>query len=56
LCWQFGFVSFWRKIIGTKAARKMLMKLTPGGNPVKEISSFKKANLVLNSFSTRYFN
>jgi len=29
LCWQFGFVSFWRKIIGAKAARKMLMKLTP---------------------------
>jgi len=29
LCWQFGFLSFWRKIIGAKAARKMLIKLTP---------------------------
>ncbi len=25
---QFGFVIFWRKNIGAKAARKMLMKLT----------------------------
>jgi len=27
---QFGFVIFWQKNIGSKAARKMLMKLTPG--------------------------
>jgi len=27
---QFGFVSFWRKIIGAKAAGKMLVKLTQG--------------------------
>jgi len=25
---QYGFVTFWQKIIGAKAAHKMLMKLT----------------------------
>ncbi len=29
LCLQFGFVIFWRKDFGTKAAHKMLVKLTP---------------------------
>ncbi len=29
-CLQFGFVIFWRKDFGTKAAHKMLVKLTPG--------------------------
>jgi hypothetical protein len=28
---QFGFVILWRKDFGTKAAHKMLVKLTPGG-------------------------
>jgi hypothetical protein len=28
---QFGFVIFWQKDFGTKAAHKMLVKLTPGG-------------------------
>ncbi len=32
LCLQFGFVIFWRKDFGTKAAHKMLVKLTPGGS------------------------
>ncbi len=27
-CLQFGFVIFWRKIFGAKAAHKMLVKLT----------------------------
>jgi hypothetical protein len=30
MCLQFGFVIFWRKDFGTKAAHKMLVKLTPG--------------------------
>jgi hypothetical protein len=30
VCLQFGFVYFWRKDLGTKAAHKMLMKLAPG--------------------------
>ncbi len=30
MCLQFGFVIFWRKDFGAKAAHKMLMKLTPG--------------------------
>jgi hypothetical protein len=30
MCLQFGFVIFWQKDFGTKAAQKMLVKLTPG--------------------------
>jgi hypothetical protein len=30
MCLQFGFVIFWRKGFGAKAAHKMLVKLTPG--------------------------
>jgi hypothetical protein len=29
MCLQFGFVIFWRKDFGAKAANKMLVKLTP---------------------------
>jgi hypothetical protein len=29
MCLQFGFVIFWRKDYGAKAALKMLVKLTP---------------------------
>jgi len=30
MCLQFGFVFFWQKAFGAKAAHKMLVKLTPG--------------------------
>jgi hypothetical protein len=30
MCLQFGFVIFWQKDFGPKAAHKMLVKLTPG--------------------------
>jgi hypothetical protein len=30
MCLQFGFVIFWRKDFGAKAAHKMLVKLTAG--------------------------
>jgi hypothetical protein len=30
MCLQFGFVIFWRKDFGAKAAHKMLVKLTLG--------------------------
>jgi hypothetical protein len=30
MCLQFEFVIFWQKDFGTKAAHKMLVKLTPG--------------------------
>jgi hypothetical protein len=30
MCLQFGFVIFWQKDLGAKAANKMLVKLTPG--------------------------
>jgi hypothetical protein len=30
MCLQFGFVIFWRKDFGAKAAHKMFVKLTPG--------------------------
>jgi hypothetical protein len=29
MCLQFGFVIFWQKDFGTKAAHKMLVKLKP---------------------------
>jgi hypothetical protein len=29
MCLQFGFVIFWQKDFGAKAAHKMLVKLTP---------------------------
>ncbi len=31
LCLEFGFVIFWQKDFGTKAAHKILVRLTPGG-------------------------
>ncbi len=31
MCLQIGFLIFWQKDFGTKAAHKMLVKLTPGG-------------------------
>jgi hypothetical protein len=31
MCLQFGFVIFWQKDFGAKAAHEMLVKLTPGG-------------------------
>jgi hypothetical protein len=42
MCLQFGFVIFWRKDFGAKAAHKMLVKLTPG-----------QASLILGSSVTR---
>jgi hypothetical protein len=32
----FQLCNFLRQNIGKKSAHKMLMKLTPGGNPIKE--------------------
>jgi hypothetical protein len=32
MCSQFGFVIFWQKDFGAKAAHKMLVKLTSGVN------------------------
>jgi hypothetical protein len=32
MCLKFGFVKFWQKDFGAKAAHKMLVKLTPGVN------------------------
>jgi hypothetical protein len=31
MCLKLGFVFFWQNDFGTKAAHKMLVKLTPGG-------------------------
>ena len=31
MCLQVGFVIFWRKDLGAKAAHKMLVELTPDG-------------------------
>jgi hypothetical protein len=38
MCLQFGFVIFWRKAFGAKAALKMLVKLTPA-KPVGKMNS-----------------
>jgi hypothetical protein len=38
MCLQFGFVIFWQKEFGAKAAHKMLVKLTPGVNIIKLFS------------------
>jgi hypothetical protein len=37
MCLQFGFVIYWQKDFGAKAAHKMLVKLAPGQQswPVK---------------------
>ena len=35
MCLQYGFVIFWQKDFGAKAALKMLVKLTPGDNVIK---------------------
>jgi hypothetical protein len=32
MCLQFGFLIFWQKDIGAKAAHKMMVKLTQGGS------------------------
>ncbi len=32
MCLKFGFVIFWQKDFGAKAAHKMLVQLTPGGS------------------------
>jgi hypothetical protein len=32
MCLQCGFVIFWQKDLGAKAAHKMSVKLTPGGS------------------------
>ncbi len=34
----FWFVTFWLRVIFKNAARKMLMKLTTGGNPLEQAS------------------
>ncbi len=36
---QFGFVSFWQKDFGAKAAHKMLVMLTPGACVIKLITA-----------------
>jgi len=40
MCLQFGFVFFWRKDLGAKAAYKMLVKLTPGQKKTCNIFSY----------------
>jgi hypothetical protein len=38
LCLQFGFVIFWQKDFGTKAAHKMLVKLMPAFKKQKDLA------------------
>ncbi len=48
---QFGFVIFWHKKIGTKAARKMLVKLTTGVNFINILHKSFLYKSKLSSFS-----
>jgi hypothetical protein len=41
MCLQFGFVIFWQKDFGAKAAHKMLVKLKPGGCVAAQKYAFK---------------
>ncbi len=45
MCLQFGFVIFWRKDFGTKAAHEMLVKLTP-----ERLSNFEVDDLAKTTF------
>jgi hypothetical protein len=36
MCLQFGFVIFWQNDFGAKAANKMLVKLTPGVQQIRQ--------------------
>jgi hypothetical protein len=44
ICLQFGFVIFWQKDFGAKAANKMLVKLTPGINPTQFFMQLDKVS------------
>ncbi len=39
MCLQFGFLNFWQKDFGAKAAHKMLVKFTPGRAPYVTIET-----------------
>ncbi len=46
MCSQFGFVIFWRKNIGTKAAPKMLVKLTPVGLREEDLEGLPRGRVL----------
>jgi len=46
MCSQFGFVIFWRKNIGAKAARKMLVKLTPVGLREEDLEGLPRGRVL----------
>ncbi len=47
MCLQFGLVIFWRKDFGTKAAHKMLVKLTPGPHQILLLNIFFESDSVV---------
>ncbi len=51
MCFQFGFVIFWEKDFGAKAAHKMLVKLTPG-RPLKVLSIYIGSGTFLTNIRT----
>jgi len=58
MCLQFGFVLFWQKDFGTKAAHKMLVKLTPDGStsPKDKLLCFKPPQFILTIQNALAFN
>jgi hypothetical protein len=55
MCLQFGFVIFWRKDFGAKAAHKMLVKLTPGGDSWQQIIPHFNSLIGPTSFGLKSF-
>jgi hypothetical protein len=51
MCLQFGFLIFWQKDFGTKAAHKMLVKLTPDSN-LRNISKSFFFNMMFLKYDT----
>jgi hypothetical protein len=46
MCLKFGFVIFWLKDFGAKAAHKMLVKLTPGDTKWQKSFNYSKCIIV----------
>jgi hypothetical protein len=58
MCLQFGFVIFWQKDFGAKAAHKMLVKLTPNLKSVIEIRSLNQPSrlIYMSDFTAQFYN
>ena len=51
MCLQFGSIIFWQKDFGAKAAHKMLVKLTPGGDEERGLWTI---SITFNNFKVNF--